>query len=567
MSKSDEWIEEARALVEEAGRRIRLDHETKQAMRERAIELAERAYGETDSDAARLALAAALIDHPTRGEEAVPHVRALVARDVAEAHCLLGWLLYRGQGVAKDEVASRRHHRLAAERGVADAQFEMSIYLDKGVGGATDSGEARRWEALAAAQGHGRACLNVASWAATGTHGEIDMARAVEYYERAAKAGYADAAMRLAVMYAMGTEVEEDPEKALAWRAEAEALGLDGDAVDALLDDAGASYGAGAAGTAEERLHGAILAEDLDEVKAAIAAGADVEAPDSLDRTPLMAAASDGVLEIVRALLDAGADPNHYRVEVMFVAVLDTPLERARAGKHRKVVKLLKERGAKETKDLPDPQALVVDASGTPDERLTAALWEEDVERVKKALADGANPKGHLSHGDEPFLAAAVRLGKPAYVKLLLDAGADPDVRSEGKKGRPLLHDWFQGAAGLACFELLLAAGANPNVAYEKQSVAGYLPDDRTLKARMIRTLLDHGYEVDRKDSAGFTLLATVVQEGADLELFELLVAKGANVKAKIGGLTLAEHAKYSSGKAGKKMMKRLIELGAKAPD
>jgi TPR repeat protein len=575
LGDADPRAEQARALVQVAGDRIRLARETKNLMRDRAADWAQDAIDDEAGDLieARVSLAMALCDHETRGDEAAAIAQALVETcDHPDAHCLLGWLRLRGQGIAKDEVASRRHHERAAAAGVADSQFELSIFFDKGIGGDADPAAARVWEQRAADQGHGRALLNLGSWAAMGTHGPVDMAKAVAYYERAAAAGYADAADRLSKMYVRGAGVEEDISAGSRWHMIAYYLGIrgddDGDAGSDDDDDDASDGGEVGVVTPDMRMHMAVHADDVDALKAAIADGADVESLDPIDRTALLAAAWDGKLEIVRALLDAGADPNPYKLEVMFVAVLDTPLERARAGKHKKVVKLLLERGALEREALPDPAMLAVEASGTPDERLSEALWADDPDRVARALADGANASG-CHHGmEETNLAAAVRMGKPAFVKLLLDAGADPNAREDGKKnGRPLVHGYFQSEEAVACFELLLAAGADPNVKYEGDWVAGSLYAEAPLKARMLRALLAHGYEVDRKHKDGGTILHSIVQDGVDLELFELAIAKGADPRQKHQRMTLAETATYSSGKAAKKMLKRLIELGVKAPD
>jgi ankyrin repeat protein len=487
-------------------------------------------------------------------------VAELVAADNAEAHCLLGYLTYRGQGVAKDDARSRHHHQIAAERGVAPAQFELSIYCENGTGGPVDGAAARSWEQRAADQGHGRACLNVASWAATGAHGPLDLERAVTYYERAAATGYADAARRLALMYYVGGGVAEDVSAAIRWASIADALGAV-DTLSSLLGGEASDDRAAPVSSNVQRLHDAISEGDVEAVRVAIADGADVEALDYMERTPLMAAASEGHIEIVQALLDAGADPNHYRVEVMFVAVLDTALKRAREGKHRAVVKLLEEAGALEAKDLPDPNALAVEASGTPHERLVDALWGDDEARVRKALADGADANGDAH--DQPVLAAAVRLRKPGYVKLLLEAGADPNTRDSGE---PVLLQWVFDEAGVECFEALLAGGADPNVRSKGVDAVANLPPEAKLRLRMLRALLARGFEVDRRDADGYTLLARAVEQ-SDVDAFELLLEHGADHRVAVGTRkrdhrTLAQLAEDASGKGSKKIRTRLQQLG-----
>src|SRR5438105_3577846 len=59
-----------------------------------------------------------------------------------------------------------------------------------------------------------------------------------------------------------------------------------------------------------DRLHAAVRAGDLAEVREALAAGADVNARDTLGGTPLLDAAWSGNLEITNLLLARGADVN-----------------------------------------------------------------------------------------------------------------------------------------------------------------------------------------------------------------------------------------------------------------
>ena len=60
-----------------------------------------------------------------------------------------------------------------------------------------------------------------------------------------------------------------------------------------------------------EELHAAARAGKVDEVRQALASGADVESPDPKNQQTLLhAAALSGQLEVAQLLLDAGADAN-----------------------------------------------------------------------------------------------------------------------------------------------------------------------------------------------------------------------------------------------------------------
>jgi hypothetical protein len=86
-------------------------------------------------------------------------------------------------------------------------------------------------------------------------------------------------------------------------------------------------------------LHQAVMSKDLHALRA-LAVQGDVDYRDALDRTPLHLAASNGSVEMVRLLLDSGADPS------AFDFADTTPCGHAGKKGHREVVRLLLDLGA-----------------------------------------------------------------------------------------------------------------------------------------------------------------------------------------------------------------------------
>ena len=210
-----------------------------------------------------------------------------------------------------------------------------------------------------------------------------------------------------------------------------------------------------------------------------IAAGADVDAANDYDESPLSQAGRNGNVGLVGALLAASADP--HAVKPTGETLLD---DAARAGSGT-VVDLLIAHGA-------DPDAWVpadarqwtgenrggartiapVPIGATP---LFIAAWTHKPEIMRTLLAAGADP--HLAAADatSPLAAAAGTRGRPPMgysrqldtprmleaVRIALDAGADVDGANAA--GRTAMH----GAAALgstALIELLAERGARVDV-------------------------------------------------------------------------------------------------------
>ena len=93
---------------------------------------------------------------------------------------------------------------------------------------------------------------------------------------------------------------------------------------------------------ATQRLSAAVAAGDVDGVRRAVAAGADLEVRDGDRRTPLLLATRAGQVAIARVLLDAGADPDLADGEGV------TPLAHARSRGYDAIAELLVAADARE---------------------------------------------------------------------------------------------------------------------------------------------------------------------------------------------------------------------------
>lgn len=184
-------------------------------------------------------------------------------------------------------------------------------------------------------------------------------------------------------------------------------------------------------------------------IEALLAGGADPNARDGSDSTPLHAATT-GSAELVDALLAGGAEPNvrdrfgwsplHQAVSTGNLTVIktllangadpdasamwdETPLHMAVSAVHESaaVVGVLLASGA-------DLEALTEDGL-TP--LHTAALSSADPSTIRLLLTSGANPHARMQAGWTPLHLATRFNERPEIVEALLDGDADPMVRDD----------------------------------------------------------------------------------------------------------------------------------------
>jgi ankyrin len=311
-------------------------------------------------------------------------------------------------------------------------------------------------------------------------------------------------------------------------------------------------------------LHSAAEFGREDVARILLARGADVDAHDEYGQTPLHRAAAYGNLDLVRLLMDRGADvdawtdggstPLHKVVQLSFASSIEARLDVARAlldagadpnaperSSHftplrfavgpqgdPALARLLLERGAR--LDATDAQGGTV---------LHAAAFQGDLQTVHFVIDGGAD----IDAADlqTTSLGYAAMGGHVEVVGLLLERGADPN-----RSGSTSRLPW----SGIPLEMALLPAGAADHTVGRRLEIATLLVENgadvdvRGLGGRTFlhgaaeegnlasaKFLLDHGAKVDAADSLGFTPLHAAV-ENAHLELAELLLSGGADANA-----------------------------------
>lgn len=246
--------------------------------------------------------------------------------------------------------------------------------------------------------------------------------------------------------------------------------------VAALVLMMGATSARAAGGEKGKELYQAVLFQDMDQIKSLIAAGADTNYIEN-GRPILGWAAQNGNVEVVKMLIAGKADVN-----LADKGIGHTPLMRAIDTQQTEIVKALIAGKANPNAKTPDGESC-----------LTMAVKSRKPEIVRTIVEAGANVKEVSADGDSPALAAAqdgsteameiirilgkagadlnvsnaaytplsyaVEQSNTALVKTLLEAGADPNAKTQG--GRAPIH---LASDNKEILELLLKAKANPNL-------------------------------------------------------------------------------------------------------
>jgi ankyrin repeat protein/sugar lactone lactonase YvrE len=252
-------------------------------------------------------------------------------------------------------------------------------------------------------------------------------------------------------------------------------------------------------------------------VNDAILNGANYNARDSLDRTPLMSAAADNSdPAVTKALIEAGADiearDSNGVTPLMYAAANNPSLPVTSA--------LLKAKASIKVSDSSGMTAL-----------LYAAALNKNTDVFTTLLKAGAAFKVQDINGATPLMHAAASNLNPAIIAILLKAGAT--VKETDRTGMtPLLYAAsFNRNPGM--FSALLKAGA----VFKVQDVNGATPlmhaaaTNPSLAA--IQAVLKAGGDLKAQDKWGATPLMYAAKSSSNPDVIAALLKAGANINAR----------------------------------
>ncbi len=264
-------------------------------------------------------------------------------------------------------------------------------------------------------------------------------------------------------------------------------------------------------------------------VRQLLEAGASTEARDRHGSTPLMYAASGGHPETLRILIESGA-----RVEAESPSGATALFDAALEG-HERSVKLLLEHGANPDRwdrvgGTPFSRALLADhpkvarkllrrsdsparqARSTP--ALVHAAHHGRVGLTRRLLELGGPSDGVYWYGTPPLVAAA-RERNTRVVKMLLEAGSSPDVRTR-RPAQPgvtplmaavmITYQPFRLRGGKAIIRELLHRGASLEAREDAGSMTPLMYASQ-VNPSILKLLLEHGADPYRTNSRGQSTL------------------------------------------------------------
>ncbi|MDR1377220.1 MAG: ankyrin repeat domain-containing protein [Synergistaceae bacterium] len=246
----------------------------------------------------------------------------------------------------------------------------------------------------------------------------------------------------------------------------------------------------------DENFFQMVYSDDTAKVQKTIAAGQNVNIKNKAGETPLFAAIRRGSLEMVETLLTAGADVN----------------ARTKNGKT-------------------PLNGCVLIMLRNPEERLRI---------VRKLLDAGADPNIPTQDGTTPLMKASNAAAQASdesvfsLMKVLLDAGADVTPKDSG--GMTALH-WWAGSGKPQVVRLLLEAGADPNDMGGDMTSLMWAVVMHPYSGAVLEALIEGGADVNVKMKEGWTALSLAAMLGKIKDV-SLLLKAGADAKADVDTLT-----------------------------
>jgi len=220
-----------------------------------------------------------------------------------------------------------------------------------------------------------------------------------------------------------------------------------------------------------------------------------------------------------------------------------------------------------DVKPTPEPDVATQPPQDSGESPLHGVASVGNVRAVKVLLEAGADPNTRDNNGNSPLHRAASS-GSGETVKVLLEAGADPNAHGNDKSSP--LHLAMSGGSGVVV-KLLLEAGADPNahnLHLGNTPLHSHVAVKRKGSAEIVKLLLEAGADVNARNKLTRTPLFQAAGSGNG-EAVKLLLKAGADADARdqFGVSPLHRAADQTNGKVAKLLLEAGAEVGATYQD
>lgn len=283
----------------------------------------------------------------------------------------------------------------------------------------------------------------------------------------------------------------------------------------------------------------AVTHRDAAAVRSLLARGADPNARNYLQLTPLMFAAASRQPEVVQHLLAAGA-------QIEATSPFGTPLTFAAMGGSAPVAELLLARGASVNAQRPDQITV-----------LMLAARDGHADLIRRLLAMKLDVNARDSE-DASALLYAARAGQTDVVRLLLARGAA--VNAADSQGWTALTA-AASAGHTACVELLLERGADPNAKDRQGRTPLMIAAGYSDQPAVVQALAQRGADLRATDRASRTALMLATARGHTRSA-QALRDRGADTT--VSASMAPERSPRTAAAAGLKLLEHSMDVFAK---
>ncbi|MEL7406476.1 MAG: ankyrin repeat domain-containing protein, partial [Cyanobacteria bacterium J06558_2] len=163
---------------------------------------------------------------------------------------------------------------------------------------------------------------------------------------------------------------------------------------------------------------------------------------------------------------------------------------------------------------------------------LSDLVFDKNLKEIKEIIKKGVDVNGFDEIGNRA-LCLAVAVGDLEIVRVLLEAGADPNLTPEPEldedESNPPL--WFANSAEIT--KLLIDAGADINFQFSNGDTILIVTAERWGASKKTKVLLENGADINIKNNEGKTALICAAQDKDNLEDVKLLIKFGADINIK----------------------------------